>query len=427
MTTMCVLDTSVLLAEGRRALYAFDDATVVVPLVVVRELESKRSHPELGYTARSALKELRELSRKGDIKEGVNTGNSTIRVELNHVTHDGLGLILDKVSSLNDTKIVSVAKHLTDDGHDTTLYTKDIPLALLATLVDVKADDLPFVGNKEIHKPIQTYYVTDEDIDLLYSEGSARLDIDSPINTGVILQGANASAIAITRPEFKFEVVRDAGVFGVEGRSAPQTVALSQLTDESIKAVSLGGPAGTGKTMLALAAASLAPNVFSAVVAISPTPSFVRRRGWPYGLAPERLASFREQVCTESAASLRRFIVDFNRGDLRATDISRQLMRQMDDFPSTEALATGLDWLQEIDLRATLLGLGVPVLVFHGTADSLIPPIAGRWIADHVARGRFVAVEGAAHAPFWGRTDFMAGEIRRFLCQQKAKTGTESE
>ena len=168
MTTMCVLDTSVLLAEGRRALYAFDDATVVVPLVVVRELESKRSHPELGYTARSALKELRELSRKGDIKEGVNTGNSTIRVELNHVTHDGLGLILDKVSSLNDTKIVSVAKHLTDDGHDTTLYTKDIPLALLATLVDVKADDLPFVGNKEIHKPIQTYYVTDEDIDLLY-------------------------------------------------------------------------------------------------------------------------------------------------------------------------------------------------------------------------------------------------------------------
>jgi len=84
-------------------------------------------------------------------------------------------------------------------------------------------------------------------------------------------------------------------------------------------------------------------------------------------------------------------------------------MRQMDDLPSTEALATGLDWLQEIDLRATLLGLGVPVLVFHGTADSLIPPIAGRWIADHVARGRFVAVEGAAHAPFWGRTDFMAG------------------
>lgn len=254
MTTMSVLDTSVLLAEGRRALYAFGDATVVVPLVVVRELESKRSHPELGYTARSALKELRELSRKGDIKEGVKTGNSTVRVELNHVTHDGLGLILDKVSSLNDTKIVSVAKHLTDDGHDTTLYTKDIPLALLATLVDVKADDLPFVGNKEIHKPIQTYYVTDEDIDLLYSEGSARLDIDSPINTGVILQGANASAIAITRPEFKFEVVRDAGVFGVEGRSAPQTVALSQLTDESIKAVSLGGPAGTGKTMLALAA-----------------------------------------------------------------------------------------------------------------------------------------------------------------------------
>lgn len=222
-------------------------------------------------------------------------------------------------------------------------------------------------------------------------------------------------------------------VLGAQWHDLPGHTAKADTCAEAVQRLSNEAPEGACLVgwslgaMLALAAASLAPNVFSAVVAISPTPSFVRRRGWPYGLAPERLASFREQVCTESAASLRRFIVDFNRGDLRATDISRQLMRQMDDLPSTEALATGLDWLQEIDLRATLLGLGVPVLVFHGTADSLIPPIAGRWIADHVARGRFVAVEGAAHAPFWGRTDFMAGEIRRFLCQQKAKTGTESE
>lgn len=254
MTTICVLDTSVLLAEGRRALYAFGESTVVIPLTVIRELESKRSHPELGYTARSALREIRALSREGDIKEGVTVGDTTVRVELNHIYHDDMEHIADKVSSANDTRIVSVARHLTDEGQDVTLYTKDIPLALLATLVGVKSDDLPFVGDKSIHKPIETHQVTDEDIDSIYENGSIRLDINAPINSGVILQSDNASALAITRGEYKFDLVKDSTIQGVTGRSAPQTVALAQLKDDSIKAVSLGGPAGTGKTMLALAA-----------------------------------------------------------------------------------------------------------------------------------------------------------------------------
>ena len=63
MTKTCVLDTSVLLAEGRRALYSVDCDVAVIPLTVIRELESKRSHTELGYTARSALREISDLFR----------------------------------------------------------------------------------------------------------------------------------------------------------------------------------------------------------------------------------------------------------------------------------------------------------------------------------------------------------------------------
>lgn len=253
--SVCVLDTSVLLAEGRRALYAFEGDTVVIPLTVVRELESKRTDPVLGYTARSCLREIRDLSSRGDIRDGVESNGSVIRVEMNNVNHEDMHLIADKTSSLNDTKIVSVAKHLSETHQsDVTLYTKDIPLMLLSKLVGVESSDLPFVGDKNVHDPISEHYITDEEMNVLYGEGSIKLTLDVPINSGVILKSPSGSAIVIHRPGYVFELVGDQNVMGMVGRSAPQTVALRQLVDPSIKCVSLGGRAGTGKTLAALAA-----------------------------------------------------------------------------------------------------------------------------------------------------------------------------
>ena len=235
-------------------MYEFQGSEVVIPLTVVRELESKRTNPDLGYNARSVLRELRRLSSEGDIKTGVVCENTTIRVELNNIYHDEMEKIADKGSNANDTKIVSVAKHLVDQGRDVTLYTKDIPLTLLSGLVGVHADDMPFVGEPSVHDPIKTYQVTDEDIDDLYGFGKVRLDLDVPINTGVILQSPNGHALAIHRPSYEFELIRDMDVLGVKGKSAPQTVALRQAVDSTIKVKSFGGKAGTGKTLIALAA-----------------------------------------------------------------------------------------------------------------------------------------------------------------------------
>lgn len=257
MTKTCVLDTSVLLAEGRRALYSVDCDVVVIPLTVIRELESKRSHPELGYTARSALREISDLSDEGDIREGVIRNNVRIRAELNNVHHPEMDLIGDKSSSINDTKIVSVARHLQDsaeEGDEVLLLTKDIPLKLLSGLVGVRACDLPFTGDKTVHDPIQTYHVSDDDLNDLYGNKSVRLDVDVPVNTGVILESPSGSALAIAKASYQFDLVSNPHIYDVHGRSAPQSIAISQLMDPSIKAVSLGGAAGTGKTMLALAA-----------------------------------------------------------------------------------------------------------------------------------------------------------------------------
>ena len=119
-----VLDTSVLLSDPR-AITRFDEHEVVLPVVVVTELEGKRHHPELGYFARSALRLLDALRvRHGRLDRAipVNDVGGTLRVDLNHVEPHHLpeGLRLGD----NDTRILSVAAALADAGSLVTVVSK---------------------------------------------------------------------------------------------------------------------------------------------------------------------------------------------------------------------------------------------------------------------------------------------------------------
>lgn len=123
-----VLDTSVLLSDPA-ALGRFAEHDVVIPLVVVGELEAKRHHPELGWFARQALRMLDDLRiRHGRLDEPVPVGDvdGTVRVELNHADSGVLpaGLRRDD----NDSRILTVAGNLAAEGHDVVLVTKDLPL-----------------------------------------------------------------------------------------------------------------------------------------------------------------------------------------------------------------------------------------------------------------------------------------------------------
>src|SRR4030095_3325149 len=138
MATTNVLDTSVLLSAGRTALLSFGGDNVVLPLVVVSELESKRNDPDLGLAARSVLRALDTLISEGDIREGVSLGEGygTIRIETNHV-HDVPEALKNYPS--NDTKIVTVALNLSNELEDeVVLVTKDVPLRVKASTVGVK-------------------------------------------------------------------------------------------------------------------------------------------------------------------------------------------------------------------------------------------------------------------------------------------------
>lgn len=117
-----VLDTSVLLSDPR-AMFRFAEHDVVLPVVVVTELEAKRDHPELGYFARSALRALDDLRiAHGRLDRPVAVGAGTLRVELNHsdpaVLPSGMRL------ADNDTRILSVAANLRAEGEAVVVVSK---------------------------------------------------------------------------------------------------------------------------------------------------------------------------------------------------------------------------------------------------------------------------------------------------------------
>ncbi|MFZ5852146.1 MAG: PIN domain-containing protein, partial [Actinomycetota bacterium] len=136
-----VIDTSVLLSDPR-AILRFDEHEVVLPVVVITELEGKRNHPELGYFARSALRILDELRvRHGRLDEPVPVGGAggTVRVELNHTDPEVLpaGFRLGD----NDSRILAVGRNLAAEGRQVTLVSKDLPLRVKASAVGLAAEE----------------------------------------------------------------------------------------------------------------------------------------------------------------------------------------------------------------------------------------------------------------------------------------------
>lgn len=253
-----VLDTSVLLADPA-AFTRFAEHEVVLPLIVISELEGKRNHPELGYFARAALRRLDELRvthGRLDAPIPVNDVDGTIRVELNH--SDQAVLPPGFRTDTNDARILSVALALAADGSEVTLVTKDMPLRVKAAAVGLPSDDYRYgQASDPTWTGMAEVDVDEGQIKALYA--GETLDVDAaaslPIHTGLMLHSSHGSALGRVTSEKTITLVRgDREALGLHGRSAEQRIALDLLLDESVGIVSLGGRAGTGKSALALCA-----------------------------------------------------------------------------------------------------------------------------------------------------------------------------
>ena len=255
-STTYVIDTSVLLSAGRTALYSFPESDVVIPLVVLKELEGKRNDPDLGLASRSVLREIDSLRASGDIKTGIKLENGgTVRVEVNnvHYTPDVL-----PASPSNDTKIVTVAYNLSKSSSDVCLVSKDVTLKIVASLVGVRTEDfVPVEVSSDYIDSIGSEWVEDDVIDEIHADGSIRLDLDVPRNAPVLLRSEiseKKTALVIAGPEYSFTKIGDTKLKMLDPKGVEQAVAAHYLMNPKIKIVSLGGRAGTGKTTMALAA-----------------------------------------------------------------------------------------------------------------------------------------------------------------------------
>lgn len=255
-----VLDTSVLLSDPA-AIFRFAEHSIVLPVVVVTELEKKRHDPEIGYFARRALRlldGLREKHERLDFPVPVGDDGGTLRVELNHSSAEVLpsGMRLGD----NDTRILSVAQSLATEGLSVTVVSKDLPMRVKAAALGLGAEeyrndqtgDDSYLGTAAIE-------LTDAQMDALWEE--ERLDEIDPVRplvlgTGLIISSpSGSSALGRVHGDSSLKLVRgDREVFGVHGRSAEQRLAIDLLLDQEVGIVSLGGRAGTGKSALALAA-----------------------------------------------------------------------------------------------------------------------------------------------------------------------------
>ena len=252
-----VLDTSVLLSDPR-AFFRFAEHSVVVPVVVITELEAKRHDPELGYFARQALRHLDGLRiEHGRLDFPVPVGaDGTLRVELGNTDSSVLpaGMRLND----NDTRILSVAMNLAQDGQEVTVVSKDLPMRVKAASLGIHAEE--YLAEQAVDSGwtgIADIDVSGDDISDLYETEVASSESvrGLPVNTGLIIHSERGSALGRVTGDGGYKLVRgDRDVFGLHGRSAEQRIAIDLLLDPEVGIVSLGGRAGTGKSALALCA-----------------------------------------------------------------------------------------------------------------------------------------------------------------------------
>ena len=252
-----VIDTSVLLADPK-AIFRFKEHEVVIPIIVINELEKKRHDPEIGYFARQALRHLDDLRcehERLDFPVAVGDGGS-LRVELNHIDPNVLPVGFQLGD--NDSRILAVAANLAGEGFEVTVVSKDLPLRVKASALGLTADEYRAeMAVDSGYTGIHELALSADQMSILYDdEVFEHPDVKNlPVNCGLVISSERGHALGRVTQDKKVKLVRgDRELFGVHGRSAEQRLAVDVLLDSEIGIVSLGGRAGTGKSALALCA-----------------------------------------------------------------------------------------------------------------------------------------------------------------------------
>ena len=261
MRKIYILDTNVLLHDPE-SLFSFDDNAIVLPLSVIEELDRiKRRSDEVGRNAREVSRRLDELRVRGRLSEGVGLANGgSVRIEINGNQPDNHPYGIDL--NTTDNRILALAYALMNHGQSPViLVTKDLNLRIKADVLGLAAED--FYSDKvdyhQLYSGVTELYLSVEEIDRFYREGYLDYQASDlqPHQFCILKLGESSSKSALGR-YFQHRLHKLAhdgkAVYGIKALNKEQKVALDLLLDASIQVVTLGGKAGTGKTIMALAA-----------------------------------------------------------------------------------------------------------------------------------------------------------------------------
>jgi len=254
-----VLDSSVLLHDPN-AIFQFPESDVVIPFVVLEEIESKKRLMEnIGRAAREAIRHLDRLRSIGQLSQGVLLPNGgRVRIELNHYSNEILPLNSDL--ALADNRILAVSLSLSrEESRPVILITKDIAMRVKADALGILTDDY---HNDKVAVPpskdeIIVLTLEDTEVDGLYKDKYISLQVPLLPNRCVKAVLSDDSVLPLVSSPNGQKLVHHMGPsnasWDIRSKNMEQSWALEMLNNPEIKLVNLMGPAGTGKTLLALA------------------------------------------------------------------------------------------------------------------------------------------------------------------------------
>ena len=261
MTKTYVMDTNVLL-HNPQALFAFEENEVVIPLVVIEEIDNqKKRQDEVGRNARTAAQLLDTLRSSGSLAEGVTLpGGGVVRIEVNHLDCPDLPKGLEPQK--NDNRILAVAFALgLQAGRPAVLVTKDLTLRIKADVLGIPAED--FYNDKvdylQLYRGTGELSIGSEELDSFFQNGKLGMNGNfqaHPNQLFVMRSQTNPSQSGVARYSqgALWPLTRcDSVQWGVRALNKEQKFAVELLSNDDIKVVTLVGRAGTGKTLLALA------------------------------------------------------------------------------------------------------------------------------------------------------------------------------
>lgn len=261
-----VLDTNVLLHDSR-AIYSFKEHDICIPLEVIEELDHfKKGVEMINYNAREFSKTIDKFSPEllfdGGAPLGKNLGK--IRIIITPVYHEDVAILFSETSEnkvIIDNRIINTAFTLSRETKDTSviLVSKDVNMRIKARALKVEAEDYRTDKVENInflYQKVREVKISSDKINSLNLDKEADSKIKATENEPLILKNGRCSALAIYK-EGKLHLIKKERVsaFGVKPKNSEQTFALNALLDPSISLVCLIGKAGTGKTILSLAAA----------------------------------------------------------------------------------------------------------------------------------------------------------------------------